>query len=194
MFLISFSGQNASLDIWMKPQDYFYDYVQAQGTDIEWHVNFKGNPSPTTIWQDVYGKEIPWGRKGKIHTTKGNQWAKLKIRNLTCEDSGEYVFLAENMLESKKQIFRLSVEGKINRFVEEHTLDFHFFPLCLGIAKLKMPKSFVVRPGGEVNFDCEILSYPKSVVQCFFKPCTTSVSCDNEVELLTVSSQMKYSS
>lgn len=95
-----------------------YDFVHSYGGEVEWKINYKGSPTPLVTWFDNHGNQIAWTATNvenvKFVATKGNLTSKLRIRNLTFDDSGNYTFYADNGHQTKQKIFQLSVEGRTN--------------------------------------------------------------------------------
>lgn len=95
-------------------EDYEPYVGELKGRFREFDVKFDGNPAPKIGWLGIDGKEIPWSYLDtykKIVATKGSNWAKLRINDLSFDDFGYYTFFAENVQQRKEKIFHLKVKG-----------------------------------------------------------------------------------
>lgn len=85
--------------------------------EAKWYVKYSGYPSPTIVWRDTRGYDIPWSTKEdkshKFEATFDRRSTILKIRNPKITDSGIYILHADNNNIQKDQEFKLFVRGNL---------------------------------------------------------------------------------
>lgn len=88
---------------------------QNEATLLVW---YSGYPTPTLVWYDNHGAEIPWtktkdtNRSHKFEASQDKRSTTLKIKNLQINDSGYYILYANNGRMQKEQKFQLLVKGR----------------------------------------------------------------------------------
>lgn len=127
-FFFCFSGDGATGEaiigdgIYLHINDTLqYDWTLTEGDKIEWRVFFEGRPQPEITWLDPRGERIAWYQP-KNKTT--NLIAQLKstitsliVRNVSCDQVGEYILQASNGHFTKQTKFRLAVQRKSIFFI-----------------------------------------------------------------------------
>lgn len=80
-----------------------------------WLVKYAGYPTPTLVWHDVHGNEIPWSSdedtSRKFNAFLEKRSTILKIHSPRITDSGYYTLSADNERLQKEQKFQLLVKG-----------------------------------------------------------------------------------
>lgn len=90
-----------------------------------WLVKYAGHPTPTLVWRDVHGNEIPWSTtedfSRKFDAFIDKRSTTLRIHNPRITDSGYYTLYADNERVQKEQKFQLLVKG----ILSESGITFH---------------------------------------------------------------------
>lgn len=115
------AGANESFINITEPSGKYNSELSANQKEAKWYVKYSGHPTPTLMWRDVQGREIPWSNDDgsnpnrKYEATQDKRSTTLKIRNPQIGDSGYYTLYASNGQIQKEQKFQLLVKGKIRK-------------------------------------------------------------------------------
>lgn len=89
--------------------------LSSNKPEAKWYVKFAGHPTPTLVWRDPHGHEIPWREleypDQKYEATRDRVSTTLKIRIPRISDSGVYTLFASNGKLEKEKQFTLYVRG-----------------------------------------------------------------------------------
>lgn len=119
------------IQIFPGPHDYFIDLkeptnrltvtVKSANKTTEkplvakWLVKYVGHPTPTVVWRDLHGNEVPWitteDFSRKLNAFIDGPTTTLKINDPRITDSGYYTLYADNGRLQKDQKFQLLVQG-----------------------------------------------------------------------------------
>lgn len=112
-------------------------------------VNFEGFPQPTFKWYKPNHVEI-WETEPNLKIISTESSTTLKLLNAQLEDSGTYILIGTNGVNSKQLEFNVSV---------------------ISPPVLSMDDVYVVE-GREAHLNCTVQSYPTAVVTFLFQPCS----------------------